>query len=91
LTRVPWRDAVPFEGVRIAGARIVGDVDFENAKLIRPIEIFASRIEGAIKLSHARTDSLILLDGSLMDGALTADSLPRAICSCATARSSNAT
>ena len=43
LTRAPWREAVPFEGVRISGARIVGDVDLENAKLIRPIEIAGSK------------------------------------------------
>jgi uncharacterized protein YjbI with pentapeptide repeats len=66
---------VPFTGVRIKGARIVGDVDLENAKLIRPIVIFSSRIEGAINLRRARTDSLIWLDGSLMVGAFAADSL----------------
>src|ERR1700730_12136687 len=43
LTQAPWREAVPFEGVRIKGARIVGDINLENAKLIRPIEIFDSR------------------------------------------------
>jgi uncharacterized protein YjbI with pentapeptide repeats len=75
LTRAPWRDVVPFEGVQITGARIEGDVDLENAKLIRPIEIFDSRIEGAINLSHARTDSMILLDGSLMKGDFNADGL----------------
>jgi uncharacterized protein YjbI with pentapeptide repeats len=75
LTRAPWRDVVPFEGVQITGARIVEDVDLENAKLIRPIEIFDSRIEGAINLSHARTDSMILLDGSLMKGDFNADGL----------------
>src|SRR5256885_16682516 len=32
LTRARWREAVPFAGVRIAGARIVGNVDLENAK-----------------------------------------------------------
>jgi hypothetical protein len=68
LTRAPWREAVPIAGVRIKGARIAGDVDFENAKLIRPIAILGSRIEGAIKLSYTRTDSLISLDGSLMVG-----------------------
>ena len=61
LTRAPWREAVPFAGVRIKGARIVGDVDLENAKLIRPIEIVGSRIEGAINLVRARTDSWIVL------------------------------
>ena len=75
LTRAPSREAVPFEGVRIKGARIVGDVDLENAKLIRPIEIFGSRIEGAINLGRARTDSLVLLAGSLMIGTFAADGL----------------
>jgi hypothetical protein len=75
LTRAPRRDVVPFAGVRIRGARIVGKIDLENAKLIRPIEILGSRIEGAINLSDSRTDSLIMLDGSLMVGDFAADSL----------------
>ena len=75
LTQSPWREAVPRAGVRIKGARIVGDVDLANAKLIRPIEIIESRIEGAINLSHARTDSLILLDSSLMVGNFDAEGL----------------
>jgi hypothetical protein len=75
LTRAPWREAVAFAGVRIKGARIAGDVDLENAKLIRPIEVVGSRIEGAINLRHARTDSLIRLDGSLMNGTFDADNL----------------
>jgi uncharacterized protein YjbI with pentapeptide repeats len=75
LTRTPWRDAVPFAGVRIKGARIAGDIDLENAKLIRPIEIVKSRIEGEINLRRARTDGLISLVGSLMNGKFTADSL----------------
>ena len=49
LTWAPWRDAVPFAGVRITGARIVGDVDLENAKLTRPILIVDSRIEGTFQ------------------------------------------
>ena len=69
LTRAPWREATPFAGVQIKGARIVGDdVDLENAKLIRSISILSSRIEGGINLIHARTDSLISVDGSLMNG-----------------------
>lgn len=75
LTQAPWREAVPFQGVRITGARIADDVDLESAKLIRPIEILDSRIEGAMNLSHARTDSLIRLDGSLMNGKFAADGL----------------
>jgi uncharacterized protein YjbI with pentapeptide repeats len=75
LTRPPWRDAVPFAGVRIKGARIVGDVDLANAKLPRPIWIDSSRIEGAINLLNARTDSVILLADSLMVGDFAAASL----------------
>ncbi|MGB6324295.1 MAG: hypothetical protein WBG11_00585, partial [Methylocella sp.] len=75
LTRAPWRDAVPSAGVRIAGARIAGDVDLENAKLIRPIEIVKSRIEGAINLRRARTDCLIMIAGSVINGTFAADGL----------------
>jgi uncharacterized protein YjbI with pentapeptide repeats len=75
LTQAPWREAVRFAGVRIKGARIVGDVDLANAKLIRPIEIGGSRIEGEINLLHARTESPIALIGSLMVGALHGDGL----------------
>jgi hypothetical protein len=75
LTRAPRREAVPFEGVRIKGARIAGHVDLGDAKLIRPIEIVGSQIEGEITLDHAHTDSLIRLAGSLMKGAFAADSL----------------
>ncbi|MGH6836211.1 MAG: pentapeptide repeat-containing protein [Methylocella sp.] len=66
LTRAPWREAVPFEGVRVTGARITGDVDLGDAKLIRPIELIGSRIEDEITLDHAHTDSVISLDGSRM-------------------------
>jgi len=75
LTRAPWRDSVPPAGVRIGGARIVGDTDLENAKLIRPIEIVISRVEGGIMLDHAHADSLIRLDGSVIAGDFTAKGL----------------
>jgi uncharacterized protein YjbI with pentapeptide repeats len=75
LTRAPWRDAVPIAGIRIAGARIDGNVDIANAKLNRSIDIAGSRFEGAIMLDHAHTDSLIVLDGSLMNGEVTANGL----------------
>lgn len=46
LMRAPWREAVPFEGVRTKGSGVAENVDLENAKLIRPIEIVGCRIEG---------------------------------------------
>lgn len=75
LTRAPWRDALPASGVRIAGGRIVGDVDLESVKLVRPIQIGGSRIDGAINLSRAKTDSLIQLFDSLMVGTFNAEGL----------------
>jgi uncharacterized protein YjbI with pentapeptide repeats len=75
LTRAPWRESIPFAGIQIKGARIVGDLDLENAKLIRSISIFSSRIEGAVNLVRARTDSLIWLEGSLMNGRFDAGGL----------------
>jgi hypothetical protein len=75
LTQAPWRETVPFEGVRIAGARIVGDVDLRNAKLIRPIVIVGSIIEGSINLHEMQTGNSILFVDSLMKGVFTADEL----------------
>ena len=75
LTRPPWREAIPFAGIQIKGARIVGDIDLENAKLIRSISILASRIENRINLVRSRTDSLIWLEGSLMNDVFDASGL----------------
>ena len=75
LTRSPWREAIPIAGIQVKGARIVGDFDLENAKLVRSISILASRIEGSVNLVRARTDSLIWLEGSLINGSFDAASL----------------
>src|SRR5262249_21163480 len=75
LTRAPWREAIPFGGIQIIGARIVDDLDLENAKLIRAISILKSRIEGEINLVRARTDSLIWVEGSLTKGRFRAGGL----------------
>jgi len=75
LTRLPWRDAVPREGLLIAGARIAGDVNLANATLSRSIEISGSQIVGTIRLDHARTQSAISLAGSRVSGTFFANSL----------------
>jgi uncharacterized protein YjbI with pentapeptide repeats len=75
LTRSPWREAIPFSGIQIKGARIFGELDLDSAKLIRPLSILSSRIEDKINLAHARTDSLIWLQGSQINGAFDASSL----------------
>jgi hypothetical protein len=75
LTRAPWREAIPFGGIQIVGARIVDDIDLENAKLIRAVSILKSRIEGAVNLIRARTDSLIWVEGSLVKRSFDASGL----------------
>ena len=42
LTRAPWRQQVPYAGIRLMGARIEGDIDLKNAKLDRPLFIMRS-------------------------------------------------
>jgi hypothetical protein len=84
LTRAPWREAVPFAGVWIKGARIVEDVD-------RSIEIFDSRIEGAINLRYGQTARSCSMARGWLATSTPMAFMPRAICSCAIMRSSRVT
>lgn len=74
LTKAPWREATPLEGVNILGARIVGDLHLENVRLLRAIVIAESLIDGAIMLGQARTESLFAVAGSLVTGRFNASS-----------------
>jgi uncharacterized protein YjbI with pentapeptide repeats len=75
LAGTPQQEKLPFAGVQIAGARIIGDVKLEDTKFIRPIKICNSRIEGEFNLDHAQTDSLISLNESVMTGNFLAEGL----------------
>ena len=75
LTRAPWRDQVPFSGVTIIGARIVGNIDLRHTKINRRLAIERSRIENAIVLYAARTDSDIGFIGSRVTGTFDAGQL----------------
>ncbi len=75
LMQAPWREATPIAGVRITHARIVDDIDLENATLARAIIILGSRIEGAMNLIHARTESLIAVANSSVAGDFNASGL----------------
>jgi len=70
LTQAPWRDSVPHAGVRVAGARIDRDIDLENAKLHHNLILLTTRIEGKINIQSTRTDNLIVLEGTVVGGAL---------------------
>jgi uncharacterized protein YjbI with pentapeptide repeats len=75
LTRSSWREAVPFAGVRIKGATVGTDLDLSNAKLTRAIKFIDSRFERGINLDNTHTDSVIVLDGSIIGGGFTAANL----------------
>jgi uncharacterized protein YjbI with pentapeptide repeats len=75
LTRAPLQKQVPFAGVRMIGARILGNVDLANANFNRAIEIIHSRFESGLILDNAHTDSVIVLDGSFVNGNVTATDL----------------
>jgi hypothetical protein len=63
LTRAPWRDQVPFSGVSIIGARIVGDIDLRKTKMNRVLLIEQSRIENSIALAASTPSSLAATSG----------------------------
>jgi len=63
LTKAPWREAMPVAGVRVGNARIEGDVNLENATVVRAIKIWSSWIGGEVNLMRARTESLIHITG----------------------------
>ena len=68
-------ETAPSAGVQIEGARITENIDLENAKLLRPMVIRKSQIEGEINMLHARTERLISFEGSLIGGEFKAGSL----------------
>jgi len=72
LTRARWRNEIPFAGVHIVGARVVGDIDFLNARLDRALVIEGSRIENSIILDSAHSDSNLGVIGSRVAGAVRA-------------------
>ena len=75
LTREPWREQVPQSGVAITGARVFGNLDLANAKLVRAILIEGSRLENGVNLNSTRTENRITIGGSRVWGAFDASSL----------------
>ncbi len=70
-----WHEAIPHAGVQIGGARIVGDLNLENAELVRAVWIYDSRVEGAITLRRARTKDMIGMGGTRVRGSFEADGM----------------
>jgi uncharacterized protein YjbI with pentapeptide repeats len=73
LTKPPWRDEIPDNGVAIVAARIDDDaILLANARLSRALSIIASRIEKDIVLEGARSDSDLEIADSRVNGTLSA-------------------
>src|ERR1700691_5031687 len=68
LTNASFRDSLTFSGVDIKGATFKGDIDLANASLSRPLRIEASHLAGALILNRAKTDSLISISSTTVDG-----------------------
>jgi cytoskeletal protein CcmA (bactofilin family) len=72
LTSAALRDALTFSGVHLKGGTFKGDIDLANASINRPLTIEASHIAGALILNRAKTDSLISIAGTMVDGKIDA-------------------
>ena len=72
LTKSALHDTIPFEGIALYDAKIVGDVDLGFATIDRPLRIELSRFEGAVRLDYAHADGLVDFEGSVFTGPLQA-------------------
>jgi uncharacterized protein YjbI with pentapeptide repeats len=68
LTKAPQLDRIPYQGIRISGARIIGDINLAHAKITRQLSIDASRVEGDVHLEAAWASDEIDVRGSRVDG-----------------------
>jgi uncharacterized protein YjbI with pentapeptide repeats len=72
LTKSSLHDTIPYKGIILANAKIVGDLDLEFATIDRPLRIPFSRFEGAMRLDYAHADSLVDFESSLFLGPFSA-------------------
>jgi cytoskeletal protein CcmA (bactofilin family) len=68
LTKSSLHDQVPFSGIKIANARITGEIDLQNAKFDRALTVVNSVIEGDINLTAARSASVVAFVESKIEG-----------------------
>lgn len=68
LTPGQFSAKLTFDGIAIIGARIVGDINLQNARMSRPFIVQGSRIEGNFEIGAARTESVVGLVGSRVAG-----------------------
>lgn len=64
LTKSPWRDAVPHQGLLLSGARVTGGLSLVNAKITPAVAIVNSLIEQDLDLTRAQLMSFFTIEGS---------------------------
>ena len=72
FTKPEFHDAITYRGVEIHGAKILGDVDLNFAKIDKPLQDQNNQFKGAILLSKAHAESPIDFGGSLVSGVFAA-------------------
>jgi hypothetical protein len=72
LTKSSLHNTIPYKGVVISNAKVVGDVDLQLAAIDRPLRIGLSRFEGAMRLDYAHADDLLDFERSFFTGPLEA-------------------
>jgi uncharacterized protein YjbI with pentapeptide repeats len=72
LTKSSLHETIPYKGIRIRNAKIVGDVDLGFVTIDRPFRIRSSRFQGTMTLNYAHADSLVDFKDSLFQDALSA-------------------
>ena len=61
---------LPYQGVRLKNAFILGDVDLEGAKIPHNVAITDSRIEGGVNIARAKIAFRLSLEGSIVTGTI---------------------
>jgi hypothetical protein len=64
LGRKPYRDSIPWRGLRIIGACFPSDLDLQSLHIERQFWIKNSRFEGAVNLEEAKFDVSLSFEGS---------------------------
>jgi hypothetical protein len=72
FTKPQFHDALTYKGVEIHGAKFLGNLDFNFAKIDKQLKVANSQFNGVISLSYAHAESPIDFDGSLVSGAFDA-------------------
>ena len=74
LLHEPFRNNIPYRGVRISAAYIQGEFDLIDAVLERPLMLDKSIFSSKVDLRRLVTPTLVNFDGSRFDGELNMDS-----------------